>query len=150
MRLLAWRSAGFLMLLACAPSVRAERTPFKIFDNLYYVGIDWVAAYVLETSEGLILIDSLYGKWINPMLANIAKLGLDPNDIKYVLVTHGHFDHHGGAAVVQQRYGAKVVMTEDDWLLAETEASHPLFAADIPRRLRRCSARRGIGFEPSS
>ncbi len=71
--------------------------PFQIFDNLYYVGIDWVSACVLETTDGLILIDSLYGKWINPMLANIAKLGLDPADIKYVLVTHGHFDHHGGA-----------------------------------------------------
>ncbi|MCZ6659510.1 MAG: pectin acetylesterase-family hydrolase [Gammaproteobacteria bacterium] len=108
--------------------------PFQIFDNLYYVGIDWVAAYVLETSEGLILIDSLYGKWINPMLANIAKLGLDPNDIKYVLVTHGHFDHHGGAAAVQRRYGAKVVMTEEDWELAEAEAAHPLFAAPVPKR----------------
>lgn len=108
--------------------------PFQIFDNLYYVGIDWVSAYVLETRDGLILIDSLYGKWINPMLANIAKLGLDPADIKYVLVTHGHFDHHGGAATIQQRYGAKVVMTQEDWELAEAEAEHPLFAAAVPKR----------------
>ena len=108
--------------------------PFQIFDNLYYVGIDWVAAYVLQTSEGLILIDALYGKWVNALPGNLRKLGLDPNDIRSVLVTHGHFDHHGGAALIQQRYGAKVVMTEEDWVLAETPARHPLFAAAVPTR----------------
>ena len=108
--------------------------PFQIFDNVYYVGIDWVAAYVIETSEGLILIDSLYGKWVNPMIDNIRKLGLDPEDIKYLIVTHGHFDHHGGAAAIQQRFGAKVVMTEEDWALTEEEPSHPLFDAAAPRR----------------
>lgn len=108
--------------------------PFQIFDNLYYVGIDWVAAYVLETSEGLIVIDALYGKWVNTLVSNIRKLGLDPDDIRYVLVTHGHFDHHGGAAQLQRRFGAKVVMTEEDWDLVEAEPGHPLFAAGVPTR----------------
>ncbi len=108
--------------------------PFQIFDNVYYVGIDWVAAYVIETSEGLILIDSLYGKWVNPMIGNIRKLGLDPADIRYVIVTHGHFDHHGGAAAIQERFGAQVVMTEEDWALTTEDPAHPLFAAPAPKR----------------
>lgn len=106
--------------------------PFQIFDNLYYVGIDWVAAYVLQTSDGLILIDALYGKWVNQMYANMRKLGLDPADIRYVIATHGHFDHAGGAADVQQRFGATVVMSERDWALAAQPAEHPLFAMRVP------------------
>ena len=110
--------------------------PFQIFDNLYYVGIKWVAAYVLETSEGLILIDSLYGQWVTPMLANIRKLGLDPNDIRYVLVTHGHFDHAGGAAEISRRFGATVVMTAEDWALAREPATIAAFAMDVPENVK--------------
>jgi len=106
--------------------------PFQIFDNIYYVGIDWVAAYVIETSKGLILIDSLYGRWVGPMINSITALGLDPNDIRYVLVTHGHFDHAGGAAEINRRFGATVVMTAEDWALAREPASLPAFAMDLP------------------
>ena len=106
--------------------------PFQIFDNLYYVGIDWVAAYVLQTSDGLILIDALYGKWTNQLYTNMRKLGLNPADIKFVIATHGHFDHAGGAADVQKRFGATVVMSAEDWALANQPADHPLFAMQAP------------------
>jgi metallo-beta-lactamase class B len=106
--------------------------PFKIFDNLYYVGINFVAAYVLETSEGLILIDSLFGPWVEPMLANIEELGLDPNEILYVLVTHGHFDHAGGAAEINRRFGATVVMTKEDWALAREPATIEALVFEVP------------------
>lgn len=105
---------------------------FQIFDNLYYVGIDWVAAYVLQTSAGLILIDALYEPWVEHLLTGMDELGLDPNDIKYVIVTHGHFDHAGGAAQINRRFGATVVMTEEDWALAREPASIPAFAMDVP------------------
>ena len=108
--------------------------PFRIFDNVYYVGIDWVSAYVLKTSEGLILIDALYGKWVQRLVYNMRQLGLDPNDVKYVLVTHGHFDHAGGAAFFQDRFGAQVVMAEEDWILVEQDAEHPFFAMQKPKR----------------
>ncbi len=94
--------------------------PFQIFDNVYFVGINWVSAYVIQTSEGLILIDSLYGKWTPHLLRNMAKLGLDPKDIKYVIATHGHFDHAGGNALIQALSGARVVMSVQDWELAES------------------------------
>ncbi len=100
--------------------------PFKIFDNVYYVGDQWVSAYVIKTSEGLILIDTLeggFGPWISQ---GVKSLGLNPADIKYVFVTHGHSDHVGGARYIQSQYGSKVVMTSADYALALTQASNSL------------------------
>ena len=107
--------------------------PFKIFDNLYYVGIDWVAAYLLITSDGLILIDSLYGKWVSTLMQNIRKLGFDPSDVKYVINTHGHFDHAGGSAFFQHN-GARIVATEQDWQIMEADPDLAHFYAPIPQR----------------
>lgn len=106
--------------------------PFWIFDNVGYVGIDWVAAYVIRTSEGLILIDSLYGKWVPHLEAGLRKLGLDPADVRYVLATHGHIDHAGGAAYFQKRYGARIVMSKNDWALAAEAPPTPYFAFPLP------------------
>ena len=112
-----------------APDQAVE--PFQIFDNLYFVGIRWVSAYVLETSAGLILIDSLYGPWVEPMIDNIRQLGLNPEDIRYVIATHGHFDHAGGAATIARRFGATVIMTKEDWALARQPAAVAEFAFDV-------------------
>ena len=108
--------------------------PFKIFDNVYYVGIDWVAAYLLDTTDGLILIDSLYGNWIPQLVRNVRTLGFDPSDIKYVIATHGHFDHSGGAGYLQRAFGTKVVMTEADWLLTEAKPQFAQFYSPVPKR----------------
>lgn len=105
---------------------------FRVFDNLSYVGLEWVSCWVLETSEGLVLIDSLYGDFVDHALAGLRDLGLDPSDLRYVLVTHGHFDHVGGAARLQREYGARVVMTEADWRMAEAGGSGR-FAFEPPR-----------------
>jgi len=93
--------------------------PFRIFDDLYYVGIDYVCSYVLKTSDGLIMIDTLYGDFVNHTVEAVRQLGMNPADIKYVLVTHGHQDHFGGAKMLQGLTGAHVVMTEADWTLME-------------------------------
>lgn len=106
--------------------------PFQVFDNLYYVGAQWVAAWVLKTSEGLILIDALYGDLLPFIEEGIEDLGMDPADIKYVLVTHAHFDHAGGARYFQDKYGARVAMMEADWDLA---AGKPDFR-EYPRPMR--------------
>ena len=108
--------------------------PFQIFDNLYYVGIEWVSSYLLVTTDGLILIGSLYGDFIDNAIDGIRAVGFDPSDLKYVLVTHGHFDHVGGAARFQETYGARVGMTEADWDLAEQPPSDPRYEIDVPVR----------------
>ena len=93
--------------------------PFKIFDNLYYVGIDWVSSYILTTSEGLILIDALYGKYPIHILQAVQNLGFDPKQIKYILCTHAHYDHYEGADTLQKLTHARVGMTEPDWQMVE-------------------------------
>ncbi len=108
--------------------------PFQIFDNIYYVGIDWVSAYLVDTGSGLVLIDSLYGKWVATLERNIRQLGFDPAQIKYVINTHGHFDHAGGSAHFQKQYGAQIVMTEEDWQIALAEPDVPLFYIPTPKR----------------
>ncbi len=106
-----------LMLLFCAPifAQSDERAPFKIFDNLYYVGIDFVSAYIVPTSDGLILIDSTYDENVEHVLSGIKKMGFDPMDIKFILVTHWHADHFGGAAKIHRLTGATVGMIGEDW-----------------------------------
>jgi metallo-beta-lactamase class B len=96
--------------------------PGQAFDNLYYVGAAWVSAWVLKTSEGLILIDALNNKKEAAELieGGMRRLGLDPAQIRYVLVTHGHGDHYGGAQMIAERYGARVVASEIDWKMMET------------------------------
>lgn len=95
--------------------------PVQVFDNLYYVGekMQWGAtpsAWAVETSEGIILIDTMYEDSMQDLiLGGFEKLGLDPADIKYILISHGHGDHTGGAKYLQETYGAQVVMGEPDW-----------------------------------
>ena len=96
--------------------------PGQAFDNLYYVGSAWVSAWVLKTSEGLILIDALNNtkEAADLIEGGMRRLGLDPAQIRYVLVTHGHGDHYGGAQMIADRYRARVVASEIDWKMMET------------------------------
>lgn len=97
--------------------------PFQLFDNIFYVGDKWVSAYVIKTSAGLILVDTLespYGRWIP---GNMRKLGLDPAAIKYVIITHGHSDHLACAQYLQSHYGSKVVMAAADLPLAKQQSA---------------------------
>lgn len=95
--------------------------PFQVFDNLYYVGAKWVAAWVLETDQGLILFDTLYGELTDIVIDGIRDLGMDPDDIRYVVVTHAHFDHIGGAKRMQDEFNAVVLMTAEDWQMVDEE-----------------------------
>lgn len=107
--------------------------PFRIFDNLYYVGVDYVCAYIIKTSAGLIMVDTLYDKFTGHPVQTMPQLGLNPKDIKYVVVTHGHNDHFGGAKGIQTLSGARVAMTEADWTLMErsNRAADTLVRRDI-------------------
>ncbi len=94
-----------------------SREPFKIFDNLYYVGIDTVSAYLVTTSDGLIMIDTTYADSAEMVLENVRTLGLDPANIEYVFVSHGHGDHSAGAPRIKEVTGARVGMTREDWAM---------------------------------
>lgn len=90
--------------------------PWKPFDNVTFVGVCWVSSWLVETSEGHVLIDTLYGPFIGQLIDNLKSTGVDFADIKYVLMTHGHFDHVGGAAALKPLLpNAKFVMTQGGW-----------------------------------
>lgn len=90
--------------------------PWKAFDNVYYVGVCWVSSWVVRTRDGVVLIDTLHEPHVDQLIANIRKVGVDPSEIKYVLMTHGHFDHVGGAAKLKPLLpNAKFVMTQTGW-----------------------------------
>lgn len=98
-------------------------TPVKLFDNLYAVGNSETVVYALTTSEGIVLIDAgMPAEMEGMVLPGLTALGLDPADIKYVLLAHGHVDHFGGSALVQERYGARVGSTAADWDLIAQNA----------------------------
>jgi metallo-beta-lactamase class B len=94
--------------------------PVKVFDNLYFVGQTEYSAWAVTTSDGIIIIDPIFDYSVeDEVVAGLKTLGFDPNTIKYVLVSHAHYDHVGGASYLQDRFNAKVVMSEADWALLE-------------------------------
>ncbi|NQZ33743.1 MAG: MBL fold metallo-hydrolase [Oceanospirillaceae bacterium] len=104
--------------------------PLKVFDNLYFVGTGRVSSWVIKTSAGLIVIDALNNndqaeKYIEK---GLIQLGLDPADIKYLIITHGHGDHYGGQEYLVNKYHPKVVMSATEWSILERpelEISNP-------------------------
>jgi len=94
--------------------------PTKIFDNLYLLGKDGGEIYAITGSEGIILLGSGGATETDTvLLAGMQKLGLDPAKIKAVVIAHGHADHFGGAKFLQEKYGAHVYISAQDWDMME-------------------------------
>jgi metallo-beta-lactamase class B len=107
--------------------------PFRIFDNLYWLGTRQHSSWALQTSDGLIIIDTNFAWATEPeIIEGLQKLGLNPRDVKFVVLSHAHGDHDQGAAELQKRFGAKVVMGAADW---EATLQRPATAAGgVPTR----------------
>ncbi len=90
--------------------------PAKAFDNLYFVGLRSVAAWAVNTSDGIILIDALNNAKDaeNTIVPGLKALGLDPNQIKYVVITHSHGDHYGGAQYLVDHIHPHLIMSDAD------------------------------------
>jgi metallo-beta-lactamase class B len=94
--------------------------PTKIFDNVYAIGNSGTVAYVLNTSAGLVMIDALGANQVESvLLPGLKALGLDPAQVKAIIVGHGHADHFGGSAHMQEHFGSKVFIAAADWTLME-------------------------------
>src|SRR5215472_6311651 len=125
---------GFVTNPSSAPARETwYADPARVFDNLYFVGGKVHSAWALTTSDGIILIDTIFPYNSEELIVGgMRKLGLDPKNIKYVLISHAHGDHIGGAEMLQKRYGAHVVMGGPDW---DTVAKHPnRYKTMAPRR----------------
>jgi metallo-beta-lactamase class B len=100
--------------------------PVKMFDNLYFLGEKYHSSWALVTSQGIILIDTLYHYAVEDEIVDgLKKVGLDPANVKYVIISHGHSDHDEGARLMQERYGARVVMGGPDWTMIEKGPDMP-------------------------
>jgi metallo-beta-lactamase class B len=100
--------------------------PVKVFDNLYYVGEKEYSAWAVTTSAGIIVIDTIWAHSVeDEIVGGLRKLGLDPANIKYALVSHAHIDHIGGAKYLQEKFGTRVVMSAADWDFAEQTTRVP-------------------------
>lgn len=101
--------------------------PAKVFDNLYFVGSRIHSSWALTTNEGIILIDTLYDyNSEEAIVGGLKKLGLDPASVKYVIISHGHRDHVGGAKMMQDRFKSRIVMGEPDWdVLDKMQKAYP-------------------------
>jgi metallo-beta-lactamase class B len=109
--------------------------PVKVFDNLYFVGQSEYSAWAMTTSEGIILLDTLFDYSVEEEVAGgLKKLGLDPATIRYAVVSHPHPDHHGGAKFLQDRYKTRIVMSGPDWDVIDgltgTKPARDMVAAD--------------------
>jgi metallo-beta-lactamase class B len=88
--------------------------PFKIADNLYYVGSKGLASYLITTPQGHILINSDLDESAPLLQASMKKLGFKFSDIKILLISHAHWDHDAGSATIKRLTGAKYLVMDAD------------------------------------
>lgn len=97
--------------------------PTQIFDNVYIIGNSGTAAYIVKTSAGLLMIDAMGANEVQTqVLPGFQKLGLNPADVKMIVLGHGHADHYGGAPYFQDHFGSKVYIAAADWEAMEHPA----------------------------
>ena len=124
---------------AALPVIDPEREwyaePAKVFDDLFFLGQTGFSVWGLRTTDGIILVDAIFDYSVEAeVIGGLRKLGIDPAEIKYLIISHAHGDHSGGAAFLQQQ-GAQVIMSEVDWDLYENtnapeKASRDIVATD--------------------
>ena len=88
--------------------------PFRIAGNLYYVGSEGLASYLITTSEGHILINTNLESSVPLIRDSVEKLGFKFGDIKILLISHAHFDHCAGSAQIKQLTGAEYMVMDAD------------------------------------
>jgi metallo-beta-lactamase class B len=109
-------------LASAAPAQDAQQriewnrpaAPFRIVDNVYYVGTEGLGAYLIADPKGHVLVDGGLPESAPLIAANIRALGFRPEDVRYLLINHAHFDHSGGLAELKALTGAQLVASAAD------------------------------------
>lgn len=94
--------------------------PTCVLDGLYFIGDEFVGCYVVDTGDGLIMIDCTCNSndHLNYILHDFQALGLDIRNLRYICITHGHFDHYGQCEQLREISGAKILMAEGEYIMA--------------------------------
>ncbi len=150
MRSAAYGLAAILVLSGCSepglepdPSIDCANCaawneplkPFQVFGNTYYVGTAGLSSILIESGDGLILIDGALPQSAAQIAANIDALGFDARDVRIIAVSHAHYDHVGGIAALQRLADAAVVAGEDAVRMLEAGHSFeddPQFGLETP------------------
>ncbi len=109
--------------------------PQKVADNLYFLGTQRHNSWAIVGSEGIIVIEALFEYATkDEVLDGLKKVGLDPADVKYVLLSHAHGDHDGGAKELQDTIkGVTLIYGAEDWDLVASQENRP---GGTPKRQR--------------
>ncbi|MFP5249129.1 MAG: MBL fold metallo-hydrolase [Acidobacteriota bacterium] len=101
-------------------------TPAKVADNLYFLGTKVHSSWAIVGSQGIIILDTLFDYASNDeILGGLQKLGLDKNKVKYVILSHAHADHDGGAKLLQDSIpGAHLIYGAEDWKTVDGSTNH--------------------------
>jgi metallo-beta-lactamase class B len=118
-------------LTGADPARKWYAEPARVFDDLFFLGQTAFSVWGLRTREGIILVDSIFDYSVEAeVIEGLRKLGIDPAQIRYVIISHAHGDHSGGAGILQ-RHGARIVMSEADWQLYEKSSDKIKATRDI-------------------
>jgi metallo-beta-lactamase class B len=100
--------------------------PAKVADNLYFLGTKIHSSWAIVGSEGTIVIEALYDYAAkDEILGGMKKLGLDQSRVKYVILSHAHADHDGGAKLLQDSFsGAHLIYGAEDWHAVDRSTNH--------------------------
>lgn len=88
--------------------------PFKLAGNIYFVGTYQGSSHIIDTGEGLIFIDPGYSNTLYLVIDSLYKLGYKPEDVKYIVNTHWHWDHVEATAALKDLTGAKTLLGKND------------------------------------
>jgi metallo-beta-lactamase class B len=138
------------LIVACGPKVlepdaafecsncerwNTPQDPFRVYGNTWYVGTAGLSSILIETADGLILVDGGLPQSAALIDASIRKLGFDPLQISAILLSHAHFDHAGGIAALQRLSGATVYTSDAGQLVLESGE----LQADDPQYMKRAT-----------
>jgi metallo-beta-lactamase class B len=127
--------AFLLVLLSTVSSLRAQthpdwttnHAPFRIMGNLYYVGSEDLAAYLVATPQGHVLINENLASSVPQICQNIVTLGFKPQDVKVLLTNQAHYDHTGGMAALKRATHAQVAVMDADVPVMESGGRDDFF-----------------------
>jgi metallo-beta-lactamase class B len=111
---LAWFAGMQAGTIAIQDSWTRRTPPFKVIDNIYYVGTEDLASYLITSTAGHVLIDSGVAANAQTILDNIATLGFKAADLRLLLTTQAHFDHVAAFAELKKRTGAQIAAAAGD------------------------------------